>query len=239
MRLLVVNSNTTDAVTERIAGEARRAASAGTEVAAVTAPFGPRLIVTTADAQVAGTATLSALGAARGSYDAAIIACFGDPGLEAAKERAGVPVLGISEAAFHVAAMLGRRFGVVCFTRALVPMYEDCLARHGLAARCSGFRSGPAFSGDPGAVAEERAAMVAALIDEAVRLDGADVVIIAGGPLAGLARSLRPSAPVPLIDGVAAAVVLAEALARLAPILPRREAGLAVGLAPELSALFR
>jgi Asp/Glu/hydantoin racemase len=135
--------------------------------------------------------------------------------------------------------MLGRRFGVVCFTRALVPMYEDCLARRGLAARCAGFRAGPGFTGDPGTVAEEREAMVAALVDEAVRLDGADVVIIAGGPLAGLARSLGPRAPVPLIDGVAAAVGLAEALVRLAPILPRREAGLAVGLAPGLSALFQ
>jgi len=238
MRLLVVNSNTTEAVTERIAGEARRAAAAGTEVTAVTAPFGPRLVVTAADAQVAGTATLAALGAARGSYDAAIIACFGDPGLDAAKERAGVPVLGISEAAFHAAAMLGRRFGVVCFARALVPMYEGCLARQGLGARCAGFRAGPDFTGDAGTVAEERAAMVAALVDDAVRLDGADVVIIAGGPLAGLARSLASRAPVPLIDGVAAAVAFAEALVRLAPSLPRREAGPAVGLAAGLSALF-
>ena len=119
MRLLVVNSNTTASVTERIGVEARAAAAPGTEVTAVSAPFGLALIVTASDWQVAGTATLAALGAARGSYDAAVIACFGDPGLEAAKERAGVPVLGISEAAFHAAAMLGRRFGVVSFTRAL------------------------------------------------------------------------------------------------------------------------
>ncbi len=239
MRLLVVNSNTTPAVTERIAGEARRAAAAGTEVTAVSAPFGLPLIVTASDALVAGTATLAALGAARGSYDAAIIACFGDPGLEAAKERVGVPVLGISEAAFHAAAMLGRRFGVVCFTRALVPMYEDCLARRGLAARCSGFRSGPAFSGDPGTVAEDRAAMVLELIEEAVRLDGADVVIVAGGPLAGLARSLAPHTAVPLIDGVTAAVALAEALVRFAPTVPRCAGGVSTGLAPGLSALFQ
>lgn len=239
MRLLVVNSNTTAAVTERIAGEARRAASAGTEVTAVSAPFGLELIVTASDAQVAGTATLAALGAARGTYDAAIIACFGDPGLEAAKERAGVPVLGISEAAFHAAAMLGRRFGVVSFTRALQPMYEDCLARHGLASRCAGFRSGPAFTGDPGTVAEDRAAMVRDLIDESVRLDGADVVIVAGGPLAGLARSLGPHTPVPLIDGVAAAVALAESLVRLAPTVPRRAARCSTGLDPGLSALFQ
>lgn len=238
MRLLVVNSNTTPAVTERIGAEALAAAAPGTEVAAVTAPFGLPLIVTASDWQVAGTATLAALGAARGGYDAAIIACFGDPGLEAAKERAGVPVLGISEAAFHAAAMLGRRFGVVSFTRALQPMFEDCLARHGLAARCSGFRMGPEFTGDPGTVAEDRAALVAGLIDEAVRRDGAEAVIIAGGPLAGLARRLAPTAPVPLIDGVAAAVALAEALVRLAPRVPERGTRGAAGLDPGLAALY-
>jgi allantoin racemase len=238
MRLLVVNSNTTDSVTGRIAAEARHAAAPGTAVTAVTAPFGLKLIVTASDAQVAGTATLAALGAARGTYDAAIIACFGDPGLEAAKERAGVPVLGISEAAFHAAAMLGRRFGVVSFTRALQPMYEDCLARHGLAGRCAGFRSGPAFSGDPGTVAEDRAEMVLELVDEAVRLDGADVVIVAGGPLAGLARTLGPRVAVPLIDGVTAAVALAEALVRLAPTVPRRPPREPAGLDPGLAALF-
>lgn len=239
MRLLVVNSNTTATVTERIAAEAHLAAAPGTAITAVTAPFGLPLIVTVADAQVAGTATLAALGAARGGYDAAIIACFGDPGLEAAKERTGVPVLGISEAAFHAASMLGRRFGVVSFTRALQPMYEDCLARHGLAGRCAGFRSGPAFTGDPGTVAEDRASLVMDLIDEAVRLDGADVVIVAGGPLAGLARSLGPRVSVPLVDGVSAAVALAEALVRLSPTLPRGAPRDPTGLAAGLAALFR
>lgn len=238
MRLLVVNSNTTASVTERIGVEARAAAAPGTEVTAVSAPFGLALIVTASDWQVAGTATLAALGAARGSYDAAVIACFGDPGLEAAKERAGVPVLGISEAAFHAAAMLGRRFGVVSFTRALQPMFEDCLARHCLAGRCSGFRMGPAFSGDPGTVAEDREALVEGLIDEAVRVDGADVVIIAGGPLAGLARRLGPRAPVPVIDGVAAAVAMAESLVRLAPGVPTRPRNGSTGLDPGLVALF-
>lgn len=238
MRLLVVNSNTTPAVTARIAAEAERAAAPGTVVTAVTAPFGLPLIVSAADAQVAGTATLAALGAARGTFDAAIIACFGDPGLEAAKERAGVPVVGISEAAFHAAAMLGRRFGVVSFTRALQPMFEDCLARHGLAGRCAGFRMGPEFAGDPATVAEDRAAVLEALIADSVRLDGAEAVILAGGPLAGLARTLAPRAPVPLVDGVAAAVALAEALVRLAPVVPRRPARATAGLDPGLAALF-
>ena len=217
MRLLVINSNTTDSVTARIATAARAAARPGTVVEAVSAPFGLPLIVSRADWLVAGPATLAALAERRGSYDAAIIACFGDPGLDAAKELAGVPVIGISEAAFHAACMLGRRFGIVSFTAALRPMFEDVLAPHGLAARCAGFRMGPAFAGDPGLVAEERSALLVDLCRQSVEQDGAEAVILAGGPLAGLAPVIASQVPVPLVDGTVAAVRLAEALVGLAP----------------------
>jgi Asp/Glu/hydantoin racemase len=239
MRLLVINSNTTESVTARIEEAARAAASPGTIITAISAPFGLPLIVSRADWLVAGPATLAALGAHRGAYDAAIIACFGDPGLDAAKELLDVPVLGISEAAFHAACMLGRRFGIVSFTAALRPMFEDVLAHHGLTARCAGFRMGPAFSGDPGRVAEERAELLIELCRQSVEQDGAEVVILAGGPLAGLAPVLAPRVPVPLIDGTAAAVRLAEAMVGLAPVTrPHRTRDL-TGFAPEIVALYR
>lgn len=237
-RILVVNSNTTARVTDRIAAAARAAAPPGTMVEAVSAPFGLPLIVTRADWLVAGPATLAALAARRGGFDAAVIACFGDPGLDAAKELLEVPVLGISEAAFHAAAMLGRRFGVVSFTAALRPMFEDCLDHHGLRARCAGFRMGPAFAGDPGAVAEERRGLLVELCRQAVEQDGAEAVILAGGPLAGLAPLIQPEVPVPLVDGTAAAVRLAAALAGLAPrhCAPRTRA--LTGFGPEVTGLY-
>lgn len=206
----------------------------------VSAPFGLPLIVSRADWLVAGPATLAALAARRGHYDAAVIACFGDPGLDAAKELLDVPVLGISEAAFHAAAMLGRRFGVVSFTAALRPMFEDCLAHHGLQARCAGFRMGPAFAGDPGLVAEERAELLVDLCRQSVEQDGAEAVILAGGPLAGLAPLIADRVPVPLVDGTAAAVRMAEALVGLAPPgapRPARSRAL-TGFAPEIAALY-
>lgn len=237
-RILVVNSNTTEGVTARIGAAARAAASPGTAIEAVSAPFGLSLIVSRADWLLAGPATLAALGARRGSYDAAVIACFGDPGLEAAKELLDVPVLGISEAAFHAASMLGRRFGVVSFTAALRPMFEDCLDGHGLRSRCAGFRMGPAFSGDPGTVAEERADLILELCRQSVEEDGAEAVILAGGPLAGLAPRLADRVPVPLVDGTAAAVRLAEALAGLTriPRMPRPRRP--TGFAPDVAALY-
>jgi allantoin racemase len=239
MRILVVNSNTTPSVTERIGIAARAVASPGTEITAVSAPFGLPLIVTRADWLAAGPATLAALAAHRGSYDAAVIACFGDPGLDAAKELLEVPVLGISEAAFHAAAMLGRRFGIVSFTAALRPMFEDCLAHHGLGARCTGFRMGPAFSGDPGRVAEERLDLLAALCAESVEQDGAEAIILAGGPLAGIAPLLQPRIAVPLVDGTQAAVRLAEAMAGLVPRHPRAHRPRALsGFAAEVAGLY-
>jgi Asp/Glu/hydantoin racemase len=240
MRILVVNSNTTDSVTARIAAAARAAASPGTEIEAVSAPFGLPLIVTRADWLAAGPATLAALAARRGSYDAAVIACFGDPGLDAAKELLDAPVLGISEAAFHAACMLGRRFGVVSFTAALRPMFEECLMHHGLAGRCAGFRMGPPFAGDPGRVAEERADLLVELCRQSVEEDGAEAVILAGGPLAGLAPLLAPRVAVPLVDGTAAAVRLAEAMIGLAPPgAPRaKRARDLTGFAAPLPALY-
>ena len=240
MRLLVVNSNTTDSVTTRIAQAARAAASQGTEITAVSAPFGLPLIVSRADWLVAGPATLAALAQHRGRYDGAIIACFGDPGLNATKALLDVPVLGISEAAFHAACMLGRRFGVVSFTAALRPMFEECLAHHGLDARCAGFRMGPPFNGDPGMVAEQRAELLVDLCRQSVEQDGAEAVILAGCPLAGLAPLIADRVAVPLIDGTAAAVRLAEAPIGLAPPHARspRPLRTLTGFPPEIAALF-
>lgn len=241
MRILVVNSNTTPSVTDRIGDAARAAASPGVEIEAVTAPVGLPLIVSRADWLVAGQATLAALAERRGQYDAAVIACFGDPGLDAAKELLDVPVLGISEAAFHAACMLGRRFGVVSFTAALRPMFEDCLAYHSLGARCTGFRMGPAFAGDPGRVAEERSELIVSLCEQAIEQDGAEVVILAGGPLAGLAPVLAPRVRAPLVDGTAAAVRLAEAMVGLAPPGARRpgRARSLTGFGTEVAQLYR
>jgi allantoin racemase len=223
-RILVVNGNTTEAVTQRIEAAARAAAPAGVAVEAVTVPFGLPLIVTRADWLVAGPAILASLSARRGSYDAAVIAVFGDPGLDAAKELLPVPVLGISEAAFHAASMLGRRFGIVSFSAALRPMFEDCLAHHGLAARCAGFRMGPPDASYPEGFGEREREALLGLVRESVERDGAEAVILAGGPLAGLAPVLQPEVAVPLVDGTAAAVRMAAALAGLAPAMRARRA---------------
>jgi Asp/Glu/hydantoin racemase len=238
MRILVINGNTDEGVTRRIHAAAQQAAPEIARIETITAPFGLPLIVTRADWLAAGPAMLAALAEHEGRFDAAVIACFGDPGVEAARDVFAAPVIGISEAAFHAAAMLGRRFGVVGFTRALQPMFEDCLERVGLAGRCAGFRMGGAFAGDPATVAEEARDALLQRCRESVEQDGAEAVILAGGPLAGLAPLLQPELPVPLLDGTAAGVRMAAALVGLAPApRPRRRRAL-TGYDERLRALY-
>ncbi|WP_149537925.1 aspartate/glutamate racemase family protein [Siccirubricoccus phaeus] len=237
-RLLILNGNTTEAVTERIAAAARAAAPPGVEIIPATAPYGLPLIVTRADWLLSGPPILEALAARRGEYDAAVIAVFGDPALKAAKELLDVPVLGISEAAFHAACMLGTRFGIVSFTTALQPMFEDCLDQHGLRARCAGFRMGPPEAGYPAGFGVAERATLLALIRASVEQDGAEAVILAGGPLAGLAAVLQPEVKVPLVDGTVAAVRLAAALAGMAPAAKSRRARPISGFGPGIAALY-
>lgn len=219
MRLLVANPNTSAAVTARIAAVARQAAAPGTEIVAVTAEAGPEYIATRAEAVLGAMATLELLAAHGEGADAAIVAAFADPGLGAARELMRVPVVGLAEAAMLTACMLGRRFAILTFAAALEPWYQECVEYHGLAGRCAGvFCLDEAFGG-VATVAEEKEAALLALCGRAVG-QGADVCILGGAPLAGLAARMAPRVEVPLLDPVAAAVRQAETLVALGPRKP-------------------
>ena len=115
MRILIVNPNTTEAVTSIMLDAGRASASPGVEVRAVTAPTGVPYITNRAEAQIGGAIALEMLAEANGGCDAAIMAAFGDPGLFGARELFDFPVIGVSEAAMLTACMLGGRFLVVTF----------------------------------------------------------------------------------------------------------------------------
>ena len=66
-------------------------------------------------------------------------------------------------------------------------------------------------------VQDEKEAVLIELALRTVTDDAADVVILAGAPLAGLANKIRDRVPVPLVDGIQAAVVMAEGLVRMKP----------------------
>ena len=216
MKILLVNPNTSASVTARIDAVARTSASPGTEIATLTAPRGVPYIATRGEAVIGAAVALEMLAEHHAGCDAAVIAAFGDPGLYGARELLPIPVVGMAEAAMLTACMLGRRFALVSFAQALEPWFRECVELHGLERRLSGIHMLDGPFRDIGDVQEEKEALLIELCHKAIAA-GADTIVLAGAPLAGLAAKVAERVPVPLVDGVAAAVKQAETLAALKP----------------------
>lgn len=244
MRLLLINPNISESVSELIGAEARRAASPSTDIEVATAPLGVAYIETRFEALVGAWAGANLAAERAGTYDALVVAAFGDPGLAGIREAVDVPVVGLTEAALMSACMLGGRFSIVAISRRITAWYRETVQSHGLIDRLASIRSLDAPLRDVGSVQTDHEARLRELCNRAVDEDGADVIIIAGAPLAGLARSIRDDIPVPLVDGVSSAVRHAESLAALAPGRARRgsyakpPAKPNAGLSPALQALL-
>jgi Asp/Glu/hydantoin racemase len=151
------------------------------------------------------------------SHDAIVVAAFGDPGLAGLREALDIPVVGLTEAALMSACMLGQRFSIIAISRRIQAWYRETVQANGLVERLASIRSLDQPLRDIGRVQEDHAERLQALCRSAVEDDGADVLIIAGAPLAGLARSIKDRIPVPVVDGVSSAVCHAQSLASLAP----------------------
>ena len=217
MRLLLINPNITAVMTESMAAEARRYASGGTEIVAVTAAFGTQYVENRAEAAIAAHAVRDALAKHADGCDAAIVSAFGDPGLAAAREFADIPVVGIEESAILAAWMLGRRYSIVCLTPRLRRWYIECAQEHGLAGRLASVRALNVKIPDITQAKDQFRAILLAECERAIEDDEAEVIIFGGGPIAGLAREAAGLLPVPVLDGVSCAVRMAEALVGLAP----------------------
>ena len=242
MRVLMLNPNTSRSVTDLIADAARAAAAPGTEIVPATAPRGVPYIATRAEAVIGGAVALEMLAELHGGVDAAVIAAFGDPALGGARELFPIPVVGLAETGMLTACMLGARFAIVTFAQALEPWYRECVEWHGLDRRCAGVRAlGGAFR-SIGDVQREKEDLLVELALRAVEEDRADVVVLAGAPLAGLAPRVAGRIPVPVVDCVAASVKQAEALIALRPrkatrgTYRRPDPKDSTGLAPALAA---
>jgi Asp/Glu/hydantoin racemase len=217
LRVLLINPNTSLEVTERLAAVGRAVADPGTEIVALTAPRGFPYISARSEAQIAGVLAMEMIADHAEGADAAIIAAFGDPGVFAARELFDFPVVGMSEAAMLTACMLGWRFAIVTFAAALGPWFTDCVQAHGMTDRCASVRTLEGAFASLADVQDEKQSLLVELANKAIDEDRADVIILAGAPLAGLAARVRDRIPVPIVDPIAAAVKQVETLARLSP----------------------
>jgi Asp/Glu/hydantoin racemase len=246
MRLLFINPNTSASITDVVLRAARGFASPGTVIEGVTGRFGARYITTRAAAAIAAHAALDAYAEHGADADAVVLACFGDPGLGGLKELARQPVVGMAEAACLAAAPLGRRFAIVTGGERWGPMLEEFVASIGLAEKLACVKtvapSGADIARDP----DGSLRMLAEACNACVAESGAEAVVLGGAGLAGLAARIAGAVPVPLVDGVAAAVAAAErsVAARLgkpqagsyAPTTPVETVGLSTSLAAHMEA---
>ncbi|HWC82351.1 MAG TPA: aspartate/glutamate racemase family protein [Pseudonocardiaceae bacterium] len=213
MRILVTNCNTTEEMTREIAAGARAAASPGTEILARTPRWGPESAEGWLDSFLSAAAVLDLLHAEAEPFDAAVLAGFGEHGREGARELLDVPVVDITEAGAHLACLLGRRYGVVTTLERTRGQIEDSLHTAGLAAHCM------AIEGTGLGVLEladaDRAASAFVSAARRARDAGAEVLVLGCAGMTGLHARIAAELSVPVVDGVAAAVRLAESLVGL------------------------
>lgn len=215
--ILLINPNTTASITDLVLRTARGFARPETKLRALTGAFGPRYVASRAGYAIAGHAALDAFANDRGPKDAVVLACFGDPGLAALKEVSPVPVVGMADASILQACALGARFSIVTGGERWKSMLEEFVASHGLSARLASVRTVAPTGADIARNPKAALAVLAKGCTACVREDGADVVILGGAGLAGLAAKLAAKVEVPLLDGVACAISMAESLALQKP----------------------
>ncbi|MDL2184142.1 aspartate/glutamate racemase family protein [Pseudomonas sp. ChxA] len=215
MRILVVNVNTTESITETIAQQARAVASPGTEIVGLTPFFGAESVEGNFESYLAAIAVMDRVMAYDQPFDAVIQAGYGEHGREGLQELLNVPVVDITEAAASTAMFLGHAYSVVTTLDRTVPLIEDRLKLAGLYQRCASVRaSGMAVL----ELEENPLAAMQAIVREAelaIRDDKAEVICLGCGGMAGLDEQIRKRTGVPVVDGVTAAVTIAESLVRL------------------------
>lgn len=223
-RIAVVNPNTTTSMTATIAHAARLVAAPATEIVALTSSMGPVSIEGYYDEAFALPGLLREIGSAeRSGAQAAVIACFDDTGLDAARAMVRMPVIGICEAAMVTAAMIAKRFTVVTtMERSRVPI-EELAHRYGMSGRARIRAANIAVLSleDPNSGARDRLrSEIARALDE----DNAEAIVLGCAGMADLALTLSREFGLPVIDGVGAAVKQAEALVALGLTTSKRGA---------------
>lgn len=214
IRILVVNPNTTASMTEKIGAAARRVASPGTEIVAVNPAHGPASIEGFYDEAMSLAGMLDVIRTAQG-FDAVVIACFDDTGLDAARCLTDRPVIGIGEAGYHMASMISNKFSVVTTLARSVPALEHNLHRYGLMARCVRVRASDVAVLELEHPGSDACTRISAEIGRAVAEDRAEAIVLGCAGMADLAGSLAQEHGLPVLDGVTCAIGLAEAMVRL------------------------
>ncbi len=214
MRILFINPNTSESFTRGIEVSLAEYKAADTEVVALNPTTGPATIEGIYEEMLGAAAALQVLMENLDDYDGFVIACYGNEGLvQAAREATGKPVIGITEASYYMACMLGRKFSVVTTGDRWESLLWDSVKLHGLETRCASMRP---TSINTSELEESGDEVVKFHLMKEARLaleqDGADVILLGCAGLTGFDKVMQAELGVPVIDGVAAALKFMEAL---------------------------
>jgi allantoin racemase len=212
-RLALLNPNTDPRHTSAMGDVARAVLPDGCEVTAAAAERGPSSLESAVDSAIAGAEIVSLMRSLP-PHDAYLIACFGDPALDAARELTRAPVIGIGEAAAQAATAISKRFAVITTLPRGIAAIEDALERQGVRRRCVGVVPLHIPVSEQGAEHDET---TTAIVDAGMHLvleRGAEALILACGGMAEIARHVQERVGVPVCDGVAFGSLLAYALWR-------------------------
>ena len=215
MRILLVNVNTSAVATAEMAAAAMAKAAKGTEVVGLTPAYGAAGVDSNVQSLIASVAVMDAVRGYGDPYNAVVIGGFGEHGREGLQELLEVPVLDIAECAAHVAMMLGRTFSVVTTLQRSVAQVEDRLLLAGLLARCASVRAVGLATRELDDDPATATSAIIAVSRRCVEDDHAEVVVLGCGGMAGLDAIVSAAVGVPVVDGVAAAVAVAESLVGL------------------------
>jgi allantoin racemase len=240
MRLLIINPNTTAAMTDKVVVAARSMLPAGTQIIPATGRFGPRYIASHASFAVAGHAALDAFAAHGSGCDAVLLACFGDPGLEALREVADCPVISLIDASCAEAGIGGRRFSIVTGGERWGPMLKEMIRARGLEPQLASIMTVAPTGGEIAKDPEGAAALLAEACRRCANEDGAEAVILGGAGLIGIASIIQPGLRMNIICSNEAGLRDVAKVLAAGHKHPRGRTGQveAVGLSHELTEMF-
>ena len=215
MRILVLNANTTDFVTQTAANEARRVASPGTEIVPATADFGAAIVATRSEHAIAEHAAVVLAARHAPGCDAVVIAVSYDTGLKALREMLTIPVVGMTEAALLTACMLGGPIGLIGFGTRVWPIYRELIDGYGLRAASRARACWRTPRPTSPATTRRSTPNWSRARSDLIAKDGAESIVLLGAVMAGVARRIEERVPVPVLDGMRCAIPQAEALVRI------------------------
>ena len=215
-RILVINGNSSSHITSIIRREAKLGALEVARVRCISCANAPKLIQSRSDNMKSAAAMLALVKAGRKNYDAIVVAVSLDTAVQALRTIVQVPVIGMTQAAFLCAGVIGPRVGAVVFGKHLARTYRELFAKHvSPAARLVVLESRlvPTEVMSPERIDSHILADLFGLVSR----KHVDSIVIVGAALAGTARRLQPYCPVPLLDGISCGVLLAAAVRNASP----------------------